>query len=189
MWWPAVAHTNSPPISAITSAIAFAFSRRSASPVSRVDDVAHGALVDARLALVGREHDRRLVERLALHHEIAAGELLGHSAHVHAREDHLGAGRADVDADRDQREVVLQPQRVGLGVEGAEIVVVVVMFVVRIVAVHVQPVRALQVVLQRVGLFLLQGLGHRNQILKLSIVSGANSSSGLRSVFDSPCSW
>ena len=33
MWWPAVAHTNSPPISAITSAIALAFSRRSASPV------------------------------------------------------------------------------------------------------------------------------------------------------------
>ena len=97
--------------------------------VGRVDDVAHGALVDARLALVGREHHRRLVQRLALHHEVAAGELLGEAAHVDAREDHLRAGRADVDPHRDQRDVVLQPQRVVLEVVVADGVVVVVMVV------------------------------------------------------------
>ena len=48
---------------------------------------------------IRRQRDRRLVQRLALHDEVAAGEVLGEAAHVHAREDHLRARRADVDAD------------------------------------------------------------------------------------------
>jgi hypothetical protein len=53
--------------------------------------------------------------------------------------------------------------------------------------VDVQPALAHQVIGERMRLLRSDRLGH--QILKLSRVSGAKSSSGLRSVFDSPCSW
>jgi len=44
---------------------------------------------------------------------------------VKPREDHLGAGRADVDADADERKVVVEPERVFLERTGrAEVVIV-----------------------------------------------------------------
>jgi hypothetical protein len=153
--------------------------------VGGVDDLAHAALVDALLALVGRERDRRLVERLARHHEVAARELLRQAAHVHAREDDLRSRGADVDAHRKQREVVLQPERVALRVECAEVVVIVVVVVVGIAVVGVQRVLTREVIFERVLFFRRRA----HQILKLSSVSGAKSSSGARSRLDNPCSW
>jgi hypothetical protein len=153
--------------------------------VGAIHDVADGALVDARLALIRSKHDRRLVERLALDHVVAAGERLAHAPHVHARKDHLRSRRSDVDADGNELQVVLLPQRVVLEVVVAEVVVVVIVVVVAL-RVDVQAALAHQVVGERM-LLLSDGLGH--QILKLSRVSGAKSSSGFRSVFDSPCSW
>ena len=61
---------------------------------------------------IGRQRDRRLIERLARDHVVAAGQVLAVAAQIDAREDHLGAGRADVDADAHQRDMVLQPDRV-----------------------------------------------------------------------------
>ena len=66
-------------------------------------------VVDALLAGIGRQRHRRLIERLARDHVVAAGEVLAVAAQVDAREDHLRAGGADVDADAHQRDVVLQP--------------------------------------------------------------------------------
>ena len=109
--------TKSPPLSASTPAIACAFSRRSASPVRItepvsissglmpggcirfVDDAAERSLVDAARRWIGRERDRRLEQRLARNHVIAAGEVLSVAPQIDAREDHLRARRADVDAD------------------------------------------------------------------------------------------
>jgi hypothetical protein len=82
--------------------------------------------------------------------------------------------------------VVLLPQRVVLEIVVAEVVVVVIVVIIA-VGMDMQAALAHQVVHQRV-LLGSDGLGH-GQILKLSSVSGANSSSGLRSVFDRPCSW
>ena len=97
----------------------------------------------------------------------------------------LRARRPDVDADRRERDVVLRPQaRRGRIVLPCVVMIVV---VIRILIVHVHAIGAHQVVGERMGL-LLQRLGHR-QILKLSSVSGANRSSGVRRVFERPCSW
>ncbi len=132
MWWPAVAQTKSPPFSAMMSAIALAFSRRSASPVritapvsidvrvdagggiGVVDDVAELDLVDVLLAAIGRERDAGLEQGFARHHEIAARQILAEPAQMDAREDHLGAGGADVDADAGERHMVLDPDRIFL---------------------------------------------------------------------------
>jgi hypothetical protein len=80
--------------------------------ISLVDDLAHRVLVDAHLAGIGRERDGRLVERLAVDHEVAARQFLAEAAHVQPRKDHLRAGRADVDADAGERYVVVRPERV-----------------------------------------------------------------------------
>ena len=157
--------------------------------VGGVDDVAHRALVDALLAEIRRQRDRRLVERLAFDDGIAAGELLGKAAHVHAGKNDLRARGADVDADREEREAVLLPERVRVGIEIGEVVVVVIVLVVRLLAVLVHAVHAEQVVLQGVGRALGDVSHGRVQILKLSSVSGAKSSSGARRRLDSPCSW
>ena len=66
-------------------------------------------VVDALLAEIRRQRDRRLVDGLAVHDEVAAGELLREPPQLHARENHLRSGGADIDADREERDVVLQP--------------------------------------------------------------------------------
>ena len=149
------------------SAIALAFSRRSASPVrittpvsivvgvdagggiGIVDDVAEPDLVDVLLAAIGRERDRRLEQGFARHHEIAAGQVLAEPAQVDAREDHLGAGGADVDADAHQRDMVGDPDRIFLerAVVG-EIVVVV-----GVAVMGVREVDAVDMVVERMAGF------------------------------------
>ena len=154
---------------ASSSAIASAFSRRSASPVrittpvsmssgceaggrvGLVDDGGERRVVDALLALIGRQRHRRLVERLARDDVVAAGEVLAVAAQVDAGEDDLRAGRADVDADAHQRDVVLQPDRVLLQrLVGVELEMVVVVVGIAVVVVH--DVLAEQVVGERMRL-------------------------------------
>jgi hypothetical protein len=127
-----------------------------------VDDGAELFVVDALLALIRRQRHRRLEQGLARDDVIAAGQILGEPAQIDPREDHLRARRADVDADRHQRDVVLAPQRIVLqrNVVVLEIVVVV-MIVVGILAVLVDDVLAVEVVGERVApCFLFFGVGH-----------------------------
>jgi hypothetical protein len=160
MWWPAVAQTKSPPFSAMMSAIALAFSDDvgdrlgvlaaqrltgedhcagidrirvdAGGGIGVVDDVAELDLVDVLLAAIGRERDARLEQGLPRHHEIAAGEVLAEPAQMDAREYHLGAGGADVDADAGERHMVLDPDRIFLERDIlGEIVVVVCIAVMR----------------------------------------------------------
>jgi len=102
-----------------------------------LDDLADGGLVDAHLARVRRERDRRFIERVAADDEVAAGKVLAHPSHAHAREDHLCAGRADIDADARQRNVVRLPERVFLDRTRLAYVMVVIVVVVRVVVVAV----------------------------------------------------
>ena len=94
--------------------------------VGVVDDGAELGVVDALFALVGRQRDRRAEQRLAPDHVIAAGQLLAQPPQMHLGEDHLRAGRADVDADAGQRDVVGDPERIVLDRPVDEIVMVVV---------------------------------------------------------------
>ena len=118
------------------------------------------AIVDALLAEIGRQRDRRLIERLAADHEVAAGEVLRQAAQVHAGEDDLRAGRSDIDSDREQRHVVLQPEAGRRRVVLAADVVVIVIVVGFAVLVRVRGVDAEEVILQAVRALLLRGLGH-----------------------------
>src|SRR5262249_55700861 len=61
---------------------------------------------------IGRQRHRRLEQGLPRHDVVAAGEVLAIAAQVDAGEDHLRARRPDVDADRHQRHMVLDPYRV-----------------------------------------------------------------------------
>ena len=112
-----------------------------------VDDGAELGVVDALLALVGRQRDRRLEQGLAGDDVVAAGQILGEAAQMHAREDDLRARRADVDADRGQRDIVLAPERIVLERDFVvfEIVIVVVV-VVGVFAVLMHEVLAVKVV-------------------------------------------
>ena len=182
MWWPAVAQTKSPPCSASSPAIASAFSRRSASPVRMttpvsmssgcsaggrvglVDDCGERRVVDALVALVGGQRHRRLEQRLARDDVVAAGEVLAVAAQVDAGEDDLRAGRADVDADARERDVVLHPDRVLLErLVGIEIEMVVIVVGVAVVVVH--EVLAEQMVGERMRLLAVVGVGHRSRLL------------------------
>jgi hypothetical protein len=117
--------------------------------IGLIDDLLQAGIVNALLAGIGRERHRRLVQRLARNHVVAAGQVLAIAAQVDAREDHLGAGGADVDADADQGDVVLQPDRVLLDrAVVVELEVVVVVVGVFIVLVH--HIGAEQMVLQAV---------------------------------------
>ena len=125
--------------------------------VGVVDDALEALVVDALLAGVGRQRHRRLIERLAGNHVVAAGQVLAVAAQVDAREDHLRAGRADVDADAHQRDVVLQPD--GIFFQRpvfVELEMIVVVVVVRAGLVLVDDVGAEEVVAQTgAGLFCL----------------------------------
>ena len=86
---------------------------------------------------IGREADRRFIGGLAVHDYIAAGQAVGHALQVDGREDHLGAGRADVDSDRGQRHVVALPDRVVLQRAGVDVVMIVIGVAVVIMRVEV----------------------------------------------------
>ena len=104
-----------------------------ALPIGVVYDPPDRLLVDALLAEVRRERDRRLVQRFALDDEISARQLLGHPTQPDAREDELRSCRTDVDADRQQGDVVLLPQtRRRRVVFPADVVVVMIVIVIRL---------------------------------------------------------
>ena len=129
--------------------------RQAGRDIGIVDDVAELLVVDALFALVGRQRDRRLEQGLARDDVIAAGQILGQAAQMHAREDDLRAGGADIDADGGQRDIVLPPQRIVLDrpvVVGFDIVV---MIVVGVVVMHMHDVAAVKVVGKRVAGFLI----------------------------------
>src|SRR5258705_8334435 len=118
--------------------------------VRLVDDAANRPIVDALFAHIWRERDRRLVDGLAIDDKVPARQVFREAAQLHARKDHLRAGRADVDADREQRDVVLCPEaRLGRVVLAAGIVMIVV--VIRLaVLVRVHRIEAEQMILERV---------------------------------------
>ena len=122
-------------------------------------------VVDALVAGIGRQRHRRLEQGLARHDVIAAGEVLAVTAQVDAGEDDLRAGRADVDADRHQRDVVLHPDRIFFQRPvGVEFEVIVVVIGVAVVLVH--EILAEQVVGDRVALLLLVvGIRHSSLFL------------------------
>ena len=132
--------------------------------VGGIDDGAERGVVDALVAGIGRQRHRRLEQGLARDDVVAAGEVLAVAAQVDAREDDLGAGRADVDADGHQRDVVLDPDRVVfqplLDVE-VEVIVV----VIGIAVVGVDEVLAEEMVGERVARFLVVGIGHSSLLL------------------------
>jgi hypothetical protein len=78
---------------------------------------------------------------------------------VNAREDDLGAGGTDVDADRHQRDIVLPPQRIILK-RTVIVVKIVVVIVVGIVGVNMNDVAAVKVIGERVGRLLVFVVGH-----------------------------
>ena len=117
--------------------------------VSAVDDAAQRLRINQGVAQIGREGDRRLVERGALHHGVAAGQIFGDAAQVDAREHHLRARGADVDAHAVQDDIILPPERLLLRVIAREITVVV-MVVVGIAVMAVEVVLAQLVILDGV---------------------------------------
>ena len=134
-----------------------------------VDDGAELRLVDALLARIGRERDRRLEQRLARDHVVAAGELLAEPAQIDAREDDLRAGRADVDADGRQRHVVGDPDRVFLERQVVgEIVVVVRIAVMRMREIDPEAVVRDRVALL-VGRIVLGLVGPRHQLISVKV--------------------
>src|SRR5581483_704531 len=80
--------------------------------IGLVHDGAELRGIDAIVLAVGRERHGRLEKRLARDDDVAAGERLAVPAQREAREDDLGPGGADVDADARERDMVLDPDRV-----------------------------------------------------------------------------
>ena len=133
-----------------------------------VDNGAERGVVDALLALIGRKRDRRLEQSFARDDVVAAGKVFREAAQMNAREDHLRAGRSDIDADRHQRDIVLTPEWIVLQrtVVGIEIMVVI---VIGIVGVRVHHVPAIEMVGEGMApWFLVFALGH----LLLSLHAG-----------------
>src|SRR5262245_54340291 len=140
--------------------------------VGLIDDPAERRLVDQLLALIGRERVGRLVERLARDHVIAAGEVLAVATQVDARKDDLGAGGADIDADADQRHMVLQPDRVLL--DGPVVVELeMVVIVVGVLVVLVDDILAIEMVGKAVShlWFLVFGISHQQSLLMPSLAT------------------
>src|SRR5262249_11009112 len=110
-------------------------------------------------------------------HVVPAGEVLAIAAQVDAREDDLGAGRADIDADAHQRHMILQPDRILLQrtvVIELEMVVV----VVGVLVVLVDDVLAIEMVGEAVSplWFLVVGIGHQLTLLNKSMPAGGRAS-------------
>src|SRR5262245_13822121 len=136
------------------------------SRVGLVDDLAERHVVDALLALIGRQRVRRLVEGLARDDVVAACKVLAVAAQVDAREYDLGTGGSDVDADAHQRHVILQPD--GILFQRAVIIELeMVVVVIGVLVVLVYDVFAIEMVGEAVSclLFLILGIGHLNLLL------------------------
>ena len=102
--------------------------------------------------------------RFALDDEISARQLLRHPTQPDAREDQLRSCRTDVDADRQQCDVVLLPQtRRRRVVLPADVVVVMIVIVIRLaVLVPMGGIHPEEVVVEGVPAFLLGVVGHTN---------------------------
>src|SRR5262245_26873597 len=150
-----------------------------------VDDLAERGLVDQLLALIRGERIGRLVECFTRNHVIAAGEVLAIAAQIDAREDDLGAGRADIDADAHQRDVILQPDRILLE-RPVVIELEMVVIVVGIIVVLVDDVLAIEMVVKAVSplWFLVVGISHQQPLLNTSMPSRRPGSS--RATLDLP---
>src|SRR5206468_4945158 len=114
---------------------------------SPVDDGSQLHVIDELLAPVRGERDRGLEQRLPGHDEVTARKLLPHAPQIQSGENNLRSGRADVDADAQQRNVVLDPQ--GIVFEAAvrvEVIMIVVEGFLALVAMTVVP--AVEMVLQ-----------------------------------------
>src|SRR5262249_54697095 len=113
-------------------------------------------------ARIGRQRHRRLEQGLPRHDVVAAGEVLAIAAQVDAGEDHLRARRPDVDADRHQRHMVLDPDRVLFQpLVAVELEMIMVLIGVALVPVH--DVLAEQVIGDRMAAFAI--LGHSSLLL------------------------
>src|SRR5262249_46770765 len=133
------------------------------------------------LALIGRQRVWRLVEGLARDDVVAAGKVLAVAAQVDAREDDLGTGGSDVDADTHQRYVILQPDGI-LFQRAIVIELEVVVVVIRVLVVLVHDVFAIEMVGEAVSglLFLILGIGHLNLLLNGSYLCPAGGRTVLR---------
>src|SRR5262245_39323026 len=130
--------------------------------IGLVDDGAERGVVDALVARIGRQRHRRLEQGLPRYDVVAAGEVLAIAAQVNAGEDHLRARRTDVDADRHQRHMVLDPDRVLFQpLVAVELEMIVVVIGVAVVLVH--DVLAEQVIGDRMAAFAI--LGHSSLLL------------------------
>ena len=90
-----------------------------------------------------------MIECFTRNNVVAAGEVLAIAAQIDAREDDLGASRADIDADARQRDVVRLPERVFLDRTRRAYVMVVIVVVVRVVVVAVLELGSVGVVAER----------------------------------------
>src|ERR1700761_6538879 len=131
--------------------------RNTGGGVSIIDDDAELLIVDALFALIGCERHRRLKQGLARNDVITAGQIFGETPQADAGKNDLGAGRADIDADRGQRHIVLAPQRV---VFQRPVVAVEIVIVIGIIGVGVNDVAAIKMIGERVGRFLVVIFGH-----------------------------
>jgi hypothetical protein len=100
------------------------------------------------------------MQRLAPDDEVAAGQLLRQPPQLDARKDHLRAGRADVDADRSERDVVLQPQARRRRVVFAADIVMVVVVIGFPILMRVQGIHAQEVILEAVRPLLIRIVSH-----------------------------
>jgi hypothetical protein len=126
-----------------------------------VDDVAEAALVDALLALIRRQGDGRLEQGLARNDVIPARKLFTQAPEVQAREDHLRARRAHVDADALQRDVILDPDRIFFD-RAIDLEMVVVVIVVAALLMRVLEIGPVDVVLEGVSALRLGIVGHQS---------------------------
>ena len=130
--------------------------------IGAVDDGAERCLVDALVARIGRERDRRLEQGLSRDDIVTAGEIFSIAPQIDAGEDDLSARGSDVDADRHQRDVVLDPDRILLQrTLVAELEMIVIVIGIAIVIVH--EVLTEQVIGEGVALLVVR-TGHRDLI-------------------------
>ena len=80
--------------------------------VGLIDNGAQRRFINTGLALIRCECNRRLIQRLARDHEIAAGEVFPHAPQFNARKNHLGTAGANINPHAHQRDMILLPHRV-----------------------------------------------------------------------------
>ena len=93
--------------------------------VGFVDDGPQSFRIHLGVTEVGCQRNGGLVNRRALDHGIAAGQVFGNAAQMNAREHHLRTGRADVNAYAVQNHIVLPPQRLLRRIIPCEIMVMI----------------------------------------------------------------